>query len=363
MRRSILLVLLGAFSTACGGTDAGGLSHGRGGATGAAPDEGADVAMPEDDGVAPAAGPCAGIAEPKAIAPDPDAVELRIADQAIFYRTGTKVIRVAKNDLSRAPIYESKDLMHAFVAGSGIIVAVEDPAPPTAVVRIVSTEDEASAITIPTNWNAGSSYVFAADDGAFYAVGDVSDVGEGVYQIPRLAPAPVALAPNQGVVSSPQLSASGDVWFVRDHQRIFEVELAAEPDILLRKASPAKEVFGIGYATCGLAVGKEAAFCSAGATLEQRDLDGGSPKTLLEAAKSKVGSPFGGATWHDGTLYVRSAEADASMGFTIRAIEPTASGASERIVACGRGKIGEMQIDGGELVWTEPGKGVFAAPR
>lgn len=296
----------------------------------------------------------------KTIGTEADATDLRLTDGALFFRTGAKVIRAAKDGSGRALAFESSDLVHAFVADGGTIVAIEQPDGPNALVRVVTADsgaDEVLAATaVPTNWDAAGSYFFAADAKAFYAVADVPNQGEIVYALPRATPlAMIPLAQANDVISSPQLG-DGAVWFVRDRKRVFKVELE-------QPAPSASEVFGIGYAACALAVGSDAAFCSAGATLEQRDLSGGSPKTLLEAAKSKVAAPFGSAIWADGTLYVRADAADAKMGYTIRAIKATSAGVEERIVACGRGAIGAMAVDGDTIAWTESGKGVFVAPR
>jgi hypothetical protein len=179
-----------------------------------------------------------------------------------------------------------------------------------------------------------------------------------------------AVAQADDVISSAQVTDAG-VWYVRDRNRVFNVAIdPADPVVVNGKpvtvaptAQTPREVFGVTSA-CGLAVGTSNAFCSEGAMLEQRELSGASPRTLLEAAQSKVPVPFGKAVWSDGTLYVASSAADAKTGYTIRAIKPNGGGAvEERIVACGRTAIGEIAVDKESIVWTESGKGVFLAPR
>lgn len=367
MRLSSIVSFLAVGSTlACGGFEPTGPKR----ATTPGADPGASApAAPTDAQRQTPASACAGIAPPTTITTDAEASDLRLTDGAVFYRTPTKVVRASKDGAGRATVLESADLVRAFVAdGGGMVVTIEDPDPPNAVVRIVSLDPDQPATTVQTNWNAAGSSVFAADDSSWYVLADVPNQGEVVYQLPKATPqAMTQLAQADDVVTDPQL-VDGRVWYVRDHNRVFEVDVpdaaaaAADPTKAVAPAAP-KEMFGIGYAACALAVGSDAAFCSAGATIEQRDLSGGSPKTILDEAKSKVSSPFGYAVWSDGTLYVRSDAADPKMGYTIRAVKATSAGVEERVVACGRSAIGEIAVDKDSVVWTEPGKGAFAAPR
>ena len=68
-------------------------------------------------------------------------------------------------------------------------------------------------------------------------------------------------------------------------------------------------------------------------------------------------------SWFEDTLYVRTVAPDAKMSHAVRAIKTTGTAVEERIVACGRTLIGEIAVDKENVVWTEPGKGVFMAPR
>lgn len=384
MRRSLLsLVGLAALSAlsmslaACGRTDdSSGIPSrapkssggGAAAANGSSDDPGA--ALP----YAPA---CSGIADAKQIATDADAGDLRIADGAVFYRAGTKVMRAAKDGSGNVAVYTSPSLVRSFVTDTGLIATIEDPNQATAVVKIISQDDPSAANDpagkglllgalgeIATNWNAGGSYFIGADADAFYAVGD-EEQGEVIYAISRTLPGLRALATVTDVISSAQL-ADGALWYVRDRSRVFTIPLSTpDPNDPNQKgaAGEPKEVFGISANACALAVGSNAAFCSEGSLIERRDLSGANPQTLFEATKSKVSSPFGGATWSDGSLYVRASAPDAAMKHALRALKPGANGVEERIVACGRSAIGEVAVDKDSVVWTEPGKGVFMAPR
>ena len=167
-------------------------------------------------------------------------------------------------------------------------------------------------------------------------------------------------------ISSAQVETDG-VWYVRDRSRVFKIPTATldpnNPDQKMQ--GEPREVFGSMATACALAVGQDAAFCSVGAAVERRDLSGANPKTLFEATKSKLASPFGSPTWSDGTLYVRTSTPDATNGHAIRALKTGASGTvEEKIVACGlTAAIGDIAIDKTVVVWTQPDKGVFLAPR
>lgn len=332
---------------------------------------GGESASPNATTPAPAAS-CAGIAEAKQISNDATAADVQLVDDAIFFRAGTKIVRAAKDGTGQVTIYESPSLVRSHVAAGGIILTIEDPEPPNAVVKITSVEDPNTAdplklprdgATIATNWNAGGSYFVGSDAGAAYAVGD-EQTGEVIYKLSFIAPALQALATVTDGVSSAQIAGSA-LWYVRDRSRVYQIPLAAldpnDPDQKVQ--GEAREVFGSTANTCALAVGQDATFCSAGAFVERRDLSGANPKTLLEANKSKVAAPFGGAVWSDGTLYVRTSAPDATMGHALRALKASATGVDEKVVACGRSAIGGVAVDKDIVVWTEPGKGVFTAPR
>jgi hypothetical protein len=85
---------------------------------------------------------------------------------------------------------------------------------------------------------------------------------------------------------------------------------------------------------------------------------------LFEATKSKVAAPFGGPTWFDGTLYVRTGTPDATSGHAIRALKAANGTVEEKIVACGRtAAIGDLAVDNLVVAWTQPDKGVFITLR
>lgn len=373
MRRSLLaLVVLGSSVSAlvaCGGDESSGTMPSRTPKTdgtdrsGEAPDPNATPTPP--------AAPCAGIAEAKQISVDATAADVQLTDGAIFFRAGTKIIRAAKDGTGQVAVYESPALVRSHVAG-GLILTIEDPNPPNAVVKVTTLDDPNNAdpaklvlngATIATSWNAGGSYFVGSDPDAVYAVGD-EQTGEVIYKLSRAAPALQALTTVTDGLSSTQI-AGGGLWYVRDRSRVFQIPIAAlDPNVPDQKVQgEPREIFGSTAHTCALAVGQDATFCSAGTFVERRDLSGANPKTLLQADKSRVAAPFGGAVWFDGTLYVRTSAPDATMGHALRALAATAAGVEEKIVACGRSAIGEVAVDEDTVVWTEPGKGVFKAPR
>jgi hypothetical protein len=314
---------------------------------------------------------CAGVAEAKLISDDPNAGDLRISDSAIFYRSGTKVMRAALDGTGQVPVYEAEKLVRSFV-GDGLIVTIEDPNNDTAVIKVTNLEDPATAdptkpptsVEIATTMNAAGSYVVGADAEAVYLVGD-EETGEVIYKIAKAAPALQALVTVTEGISSAQVAADG-LWYVRDRSRIFKIPAATpDPNNLEQKVQgEVREVFGSLATACALAVGQDAAFCSVGASVERRDLSGANPKMLFEATKSKVAAPFGGPTWFDGTLYVRTGTPDATSGHAIRALKAANGTVEEKIVACGRtAAIGDLAVDNLVVAWTQPDKGVFITLR
>jgi hypothetical protein len=255
-------------------------------------------------------------------------------------------------------------MLRSFVGG-GFIVTIEDSNPPNAVLNVTTLEDPAPpAVEIATNFNAGGSYFIGADAQALYLVGDEPQ-GEVIYRLARNNPTLQPLVTVTEGISSAQVATDG-LWYVRDRTRVFKIALdAADPNNPDEKVlGEPREVFGSMATACALAVGQDAAFCSVGAAVERRDLSGANLKTLFEASKSKVSAPFGGPTWFDGTLYVRTSTPDAVNGHALRALKTANGSVEEKIVACGRtAAIGDVAVDKDVVAWTQPDKGVFLAPR
>lgn len=372
MRRSLfaLFVLASSCSAlvACGGDEASPIPSRSPKTNGS--DQPAGSTEPNATAATPAPS-CAGVADAKQISNDATAADVQLVDGAIVFRAGTKIIRAAKDGTGQVAVYESAAMVRSHLA-DGLIFTIEDPEPPNAVVKVTTVDDPNAAdpaklvlngAAIPTNWNAGGSYFIGAERDAVYAVGD-EQTGEVIYELSRTAPALKALATVTDGLSSTQI-ANGGLWYVRDRSRVFQIPIAAlDPNNPDEKGQgEPREIFGSTANTCALAVGQDATFCSAGAFVERRDLSGANPKTLFEANASKVAAPFGGAVWFGGTLYVRTSAPDATMGHAIRALKAAGTGVEEKIVACGRGAIGEVAVDEDMVVWSEAGKGVFAAPR
>jgi len=288
---------------------------------------------------------------------------LRLVGDAIFYSDGPKVYRMNKDGSQLREHYTSADLVGAYV-DSTLLVTIESPTPPLAVLKVMPLDAAATgkglpAITVPTNWNAGGSYVFGSDTDYLYVMADVEGQGDTIYRLPKATPAAMtALATYGTPLADPQLAGS-DVWFVRDARRVFKVTQTGDR---ITPAAPATEVFGIGYADCRLAVSQTHAFCSTGTALEQRDLMGGNAATVLDAAKAA--SPFvvGIATAVAESVFVRSLPStptDAAKN-GIRAV-PSAGG-TPRTLACGRDVITSIAVDATTVVWAEK-KGIFSTPR
>jgi hypothetical protein len=366
MCRSLLaLVILAASSSALvacggGGEEAPILSRGPRVSGGDQPGAGS---VPDGTTAATTASACAGVADPKQISAVPEAGDLRITGGAIFYRAGTKVMRAAIDGTGETPIYEAEKLVRSFV-GNGRVVTIEDPNNDTAVVKVTTLEEPKTTVEIPTTFNAGGSYFIGGDAEAVYLVGD-EEQGEVIYEIATGATALQPLVTVVDGISSAQLASDG-LWYVRDRSRVFKIPAkVADPNNPEQKVrGDIREVFGSTATACALAVGADAAFCSVGAAVERRDLTGANPKTLFEATKSKVAAPFGGPTWFDGTLYVRTGTPDATHGHAIRALAAANGTVEEKIIACGRtASIGDLVVDKAVVAWTQPDKGVFITPR
>jgi hypothetical protein len=222
----------------------------------------------------------------------------------------------------------------------------------------------------PPGWNAGGTHVFASDETSLYVMADVDTLGETIYKVEKANPSQMTvLAQIDGaVLSDPQLAANA-VWFVRDQKRVYKVGLPADPEKdpigLPEEITPPVEVFGSGYASCKLAVGRAHAFCSTGNTLEQRDLSGANLLTVLDAYKGAAPSLLGAATFRDDTVFVRTLPSSATdlKKNGIRAVKAGGATQGESLLACGRETITAIAVDATSVVWAEQGKGVFQAPR
>src|SRR5262249_26085101 len=147
------------------------------------------------------------------------------------------------------------------------------------------------------------------------------------------------------------------VWYVRDQQHVYKVAVGDGQD-----KTPA-EVFGVESATCELAVSDSGVYCSVGTAVEKRDLKGANPVTILDAKSAKMSGRFGALFTHDSTLYMPSDAPDPSVKNVIVALQPSATPASQKFVACGRGLVTAVALDASSVVWTEQAGGVFLAPR
>jgi len=323
---------------------------------------------------------CAAVPAPTALSDAKDARDVYVVGSAVFYRSGPKVFRILKDGTAKTEVYTSPNLVRSYVDRTTLVLVETTGDTPEATIRVVAAiapeveegqqapepafpefpKDETPGIAAATNYNAAGTYVFASDEGSFHLLADTGN-GDTIVEVQKNNPgARNILAQSPGVITNPQI-ASGAVWYVRDQQRIFKVALADEENGI-PQGEPT-EVFGIGYASCSLAVNELAAFCSVGTAVERRDLTGGNPKTILDAQQSMTQARFGATIAHDGTLYVRSEAPDEKVKHVIRAVRPTTDAAEEKLVACGRGTVTGLAVDGTSVVWTEDNAGVFIAPR
>lgn len=341
------------------------------------------AAASEGGGETAAERTCAALPAPKALSDAKDARDVFVVGSAVFYQSGPKVFRVLKDGTGKTEVYTSPNLVRTYVDRTSMILVETTGDSPEATIRVIKAltlevkdgqqapepefpdfpaakDGEAPGVATATNFNAAGTNVFASDASSFHLLADTGN-GDTIFEVDKNDPgARTVLAQSPNVITNPQI-ASGAVWYVRDQQRIFKVALADEENGI-PQGEPT-EVFGIGYASCSLAVNELAAFCSVGSAVERRDLTGANPKTILDAQKSMTQARFGPTIAHDGTLYVRSEAPDEKVKHVIRAIKPTTDAAEEKLVACGRGTVTGLAVDGTSIVWTEESAGVFIAPR
>jgi hypothetical protein len=367
MKRVASVVMVGMVSllVGCGGEESPGLRLGP---------SSADAKGGEATAVANAAAPSgpqcpAGVAAPKQISTEADVADLTLVGDSVYYRSLTKVVRVGKDGAKRTEVIESKDLVRAFV-DANVMVLVESPTPPEAVLRVIALDELAAAatpkeelallkgVTITTNANAGGTSVFGADAEKVYLLADETEA-QVIYSIDKAKPGALTEIARitDAVVSHPQV-AGGALWFVKDQHRVFRLALAEPED-------QPQEVFGLGYASCGLAVSADHAFCATGAALEQRGLDGANVMAFLEREKSTGRVAVDSAKVAFGALVVRteSGPKDDALKGVLRSIRVTPNGVEETVVACGRESLSDVAVDATSIAWLEPSKGVFLAPR
>jgi hypothetical protein len=363
MRISLGLLLAGSVAlAACSGDDGEGTIR-RGSPAASSP--GAGTATD----VAPAAAPAA-VACPTTVAPptalsttDLNATDVRIIGGVVIYRDGAKVVAIDPASGARKELYTSPDLVHAF-ADETVVVTIESPNPPDAVLRIKTPGADDLTVT-PENWSAGGTTVFGSDDASLYVLADVTNKGDTIYKVSKADPNVMTALTDLDAASlgDPQIAGT-DVWFVRDQKRVYRVTQtldATDPLNVTSVTSPATEVFGLGYADCKLAVGGSHAFCSTGKALEQRSLTGGDLQTVFDADKIAAPTLLGSALFGADTVFVRSLPSGAADALKngIHAIK----GTDDKLIACGREPINAFAADSTSIVWAEQGKGVFRAPR
>lgn len=379
MHLGLGLVLVGGFAMiACSGDDGGGIR--RSGSGGTTSPGGDDTTTPAGGTTGPTAAACpATVPEARSIsAQDTNATDVRLVDGNVIYQAGTKVMKVDPKAGTRTDLYASPDLVHSF-ADATVLVTIESPNPPDAVIKVMPAGVTAGAekpfgelVVTPPGWNAGGTYVFATDATSIYVMADVANQGDTLYKLSKANPnVMTVLAQLQAPLGDPQLAGS-DVWFVRDQKRVYKVSQAGGPNEpgdkageLGGAAGTPTEVFGIGYADCKLAVGGSHAFCSTGTALEQRDLTGGNLTTVFDSQKGAAPSLLGAALYGTDTVFVRSLPSSPTdvLKHGIRAVKTTGAAPEEKLVACGREPITAVAVDATTVVWTEQGKGVFAAAR
>jgi hypothetical protein len=363
MRLSHLLLLGGVLLGGCSDEEqAPGLRRGvdlppRGGAS--------------DAVLTPAQSACAPVPGAVSLSDAKDARDVAISGGNVFYRVGEKVHRISKDAKDPKEVYTGPNLVRSFVDGTSMMLVESNGDNLEATLRVVPTgTDEAPAgpldgkgVAAGTNFPAAGTRVFASDETSFYVLADTTG-GDVIAKVEKANPGNRAiLRTSLEVVSNPQL-ANGAIWYVADRNRVFKIPLAAPGAEVEGALEEGKEIFGLAYASCGLAVTDDAAFCSMGDGLERRDLTGANPKMVLDAKKSVAPVRFGDTVSNGGALVVRSAEPDPNVKHVIRLLKPKAGDlVDEKLVACGRSLVTDLAVDATHVVWAEQDGGVFIAPR
>jgi hypothetical protein len=298
-------------------------------------------------GVTSAAITCpAGIAAPVTIATDPSAGDLAVIAGAVYFRSGTKLSKVAVDGTGRTDVFTSKNLVRAFTDGK-TIVAVESQNPPNASVTVTAIGDDPNnAANFGTDLVAAGTNLFGADADNVYAVGQ-QDQGDALYKVAKQnAGGMDQIAQTAGVVSNPQI-VSGTLWYVLDQTSIYKLPAGGDTPALVATVDDG----------CSLAVGATHLYCTTKGAVETRDLNGANIQKAADAQTSEVPVAFAAGIASGDTVVLRSVTDDAYKN-VIRAI----GAGGEHLIACGRDNIGDLATDGNTVAWIEAGKGIFAAP-
>jgi hypothetical protein len=327
---------------------------------------------------------CQAVAAPTQLSEAKDATDVHIAGTGVFFQSGASVNRILKDGTNKKTVFTSPNLTHTWVDVKGLLLVETSGADnPNATLRAFNANPtEASdqnpnpsgafpefpvgdgdqgpgGATAGTNFNAASAKVFGADDNNYYLTADDGNGNALIVAVNRNDPNNRAnLVTTDKVITNPQIASSA-IWWVQEGNRVFKAALPTDD----QGPGEPKEVFGVG-SSCYLAVNETAAFCSLGATIEQRDLTGSSAKTFMDVTASKTpAAPYGLPTYFDSHLYVRNQTAAADVKNVIRSIA-TGGAADEKLVACGRtGNITGVVVDKDNVVWTEDQTGVFMTTR
>ncbi len=386
-------VALSLALVACGADDDPSPLAGRKNVTSAPPPS----AAPQADATSPAEAACAALGAPTRLSDAKSARDITLAGRAIFFQSGSSVVRVFKDGVGKKDVFSSLNLTHSFVDDTAIVTVESSTDNPNATLRVIKATNAAAApkegeaappkpeypefpvpevkdgvdlnaafaalgTTTATNFNAGGTRVFASDATSFFLLADTA-TGPAILHVSKDNPATqtTIVTLTDHVIDSPQL-ASGAIWYVRDNNRVFKVTLADEATGAAQ--GEPTEVFGIGYASCSLAVG-DAAFCSIGSSIERRDLTGANPTTVLDVQKSVTPAPFGRAIDVAGSIIVSTNQPDPKLKHILRVVSPGAQAnpTGEKLLACGRDLITAVAADATHAVWIEANVGVFITSR
>lgn len=325
---------------------------------------------------------CSSVAAPTQLSEAKDASDIHIAGTGVFFQSGASINRVLKDGTNKKTVFTSPNLTHSWVDAKGLLIIEQtDTGNPNATLRAfnanptepgdqnpnpsgafpefpVGTGDQGpGGATAGTNFNAPSAKVFGADDTNYYLQADDANGNSLIVAVNRNDPNNRAnLVTTDKVITNPQIASSA-IWWVQEGNRVFKQALATGD----QPQGEAKEVFGVG-SQCSLAVNETAAFCSLGATIEQRDLTGTGAKTFMDANASKTpGLAYGQPTYFDSAVFLRNASASADVKNVIRAISTGTP--DEKLVTCNRGTITGIAVDKDSVMWTEDQVGVFLAKR
>lgn len=367
-------LFFGALTVGCGeGPDASSLgSRHTGGETSegtpSAPGSTPGAVNPGDappNATTPAAGACpTGLAVPNTLTLDANAQDLRLVDGKIYFRLDDTFVQMKKDGTGRNDVYKSAALVRGWADATNMVFVEAPNGQPDLTLRATKLDGTTVFATNLTGFNAASTHVFGSDDLYYYFVADVTNNGDSIYRASRTTGAVTRLA-NFGVgegndISNMQLSGY-DVWFVRASKRVYVVKQTVtvdENDQSVTAITPQTqtEMFASGFDDCKLAVGKDAAYCSDGKQLIRRELTGANPTTIFDSTKSAVPADLGAPSVTADALGMQPASG------VIRVLTPSATSASEKIVACGMTDILSSAFDADSVVWAAS-KGIFIAPR